>query len=119
MPQYLPPPALRLLLYLCCFYTVVHSVFIAHKEHRFLVPLLPLLCIVAGDWLNTCIDERTMNMKQFATITMNNFWSSLSTSVRRWSYFLLIVANGCSELEIRGGPVNLSQRDHSFRASGA
>lgn len=43
-------PAIVYILYLCVFYICVFSL-LPHKEHRFLLPLVPLLCLPAGCWI--------------------------------------------------------------------
>jgi phosphatidylinositol glycan class B len=88
---------LRPLAYISLFYILFHSFVISHKEHRFLLPILPLLSIIIAQWLcsvySKCdvgIAKKTDSIKPVEILRLTNFWRTLVSPIRYWLIFLLM-----------------------------
>lgn len=84
---------LRPLAYISLFYVLFHSVVIAHKEHRFLLPILPLLSIIIAQWLCSVyykgdVSKKTDSAQPVEVLRLTNFWRTLVSPVRIWLIFL-------------------------------
>ncbi len=69
----------KAIFWLCLWYILFHSI-LAHKEQRFLLPLVPLLCIFSGVFL---ADYAADNGKAEKDVRFEDYWKSVRNRAKR------------------------------------
>uniref|UniRef100_A0A914V314 Mannosyltransferase n=1 Tax=Plectus sambesii TaxID=2011161 RepID=A0A914V314_9BILA len=87
----------RVVLWLCVWYVLFHSV-LAHKEHRFLLPIVPLLCLYGGSFVNRLASsqggsksDKQSHRRLLDSASLDAYWRLVSGRAKTALGLLLLV----------------------------